>query len=37
LNGCAREGIAQIMAAADAFVAGANQYDDMTVVLVYVR
>jgi sigma-B regulation protein RsbU (phosphoserine phosphatase) len=37
LNGCAREGIAQIMAAADEFVAGAPQYDDMTIVLAYVR
>ena len=36
LNGCARDGIAQIMAAADEFVAGAKQYDDMTIVLAYV-
>ena len=37
LNGCAREGLVQIMAAADAFVAGANQYDDMTLILAYVK
>jgi hypothetical protein len=37
LNGCASEGIARIMAAADEFVAGASQYDDMTLVLAYVK
>jgi sigma-B regulation protein RsbU (phosphoserine phosphatase) len=35
LTGCAEHGLTQIMTAADEFVAGATQYDDMTIVLAY--